>query len=71
MSEIETCLLLDALTGKETVRELTADELADVESLRDEYAAEQAQNQQRIDDRASALAKLAALGLTEQEVAAL
>jgi len=61
----------DALTGIETVREYSEEELADHEQtvkrskelLKAEKAKEEAKK--------SALAKLAALGLTEEEIASL
>jgi hypothetical protein len=63
---------IDALTGETVVTELTSQELAELE-------AENLANQSVIDAereakeaaRTSALAKLAALGLTEEEIAAL
>jgi hypothetical protein len=63
---------INALTGETVVTELTSQELAELE-------AENIANQSAIDAereakeaaRTSALAKLAALGLTEEEIAAL
>jgi len=63
-SNIPTILEVDAITGLETVRNLTAKEIADIESA-------QSEAQVKIASRESALAKLAALGLTEEEIAAL
>jgi DNA-binding NarL/FixJ family response regulator len=63
---------LDALTGEQTVTELTSQEIAKLES---ENAANQAALEAEIAGKAaarqSALVKLAALGLTEAEIAAL
>jgi len=59
-----TILELDASSGVEVIRELTSEELLEIEqsltTTSDQIAA-----------RNSALAKLAALGLTEEEIAAL
>lgn len=63
---------LDASTGQEVVTELTALELSEREA---EFLANQAilesELQVKEQAKASALAKLAALGLTEEEIAAL
>jgi hypothetical protein len=59
-----TILELDAISGTETIRELTSEELSEIEE-----SVTATQNQ--IAARTSALAKLAALGLTEEEIAAL
>jgi hypothetical protein len=62
---------VDGLTGEVTEREMTSDELAQFESDRAAFTAEQAKQQSKVVARESALAKLAALGLTEEEIAAL
>ena len=59
-----TILEVDALTGEQVIRNLTSEEISQIE-----LGASQAQS--RIAARQSALAKLAALGLTEAEIAAL
>jgi DNA-binding NarL/FixJ family response regulator len=69
MSELK--LHIDALTGKVAELELSKDELVTLQA--DNAALE---NSQKIEadkllSRTSALAKLAALGLTEEEIAAL
>jgi len=56
-TETPTKVIVDCSTGEETILPLTADEIAQLET--DRAAAE------------AALAKLAALGLTEEEAAAL
>lgn len=67
----ENILIVNAETNEEVIRELTPEEVAD----RSEIAAEQlARNEAQVAKeaaRTSALAKLAALGLTEEEIAAL
>jgi TctA family transporter len=68
MSEKLIEVMLDAATGEVTERELTKEEVtshkATLEGL---MAADKA----KADAKESALAKLAALGLTEEEIAAL
>ena len=61
----------DAETGETSQRALTADEIAEREQIASDYAEQQAQLEAKAAARASALAKLAELGLTEEEVAAL
>lgn len=74
MAEL-TKIVVDCTTGEQQIVPLTAEEIAQIEEGR--IAAEAAE-QQRIADqeaadqaKASAQAKLAALGLTETEIAAL
>ncbi len=62
---------VDASTGEVVERELTADEVAEFNSLQAEIEAQQAEAQAKADARESALAKLAALGLTQDEINAL
>jgi hypothetical protein len=68
MSDKPTILEYDGLTKTEIIRELTESEITDREEIASQHAVIQAQQQAT---RASALAKLAALGLTEEEIAAL
>jgi hypothetical protein len=70
-NELETVLTVDAETGEQSERPMTAEELAEREIMTAEYAQRQAESQAKIEARQSALAKLAALGLTEEEVEAL
>ena len=75
MSEIITKLVVNCETGEQTVVPLTEEELAQREI--DRIAAEEAQAQREAEElakaetKASARAKLAALGLTEEEISAL
>jgi hypothetical protein len=62
---------IDAATGKVIVRDLTADELAQRELDGEAAEARQAAETAKATARASALAKLAELGLTEDEINAL
>ena len=68
MSEI---IVIDGLTGEVIAREATQEELANQEVIASEQAALQAEQDAKELAKASALAKLAALGLTEEEIAAL
>jgi hypothetical protein len=71
MSETLTAVIFDAATGELTERPLTADEIAEREVMQAAVEAQQAEAEARVAARKSALAKLAALGLTADEVAAL
>jgi hypothetical protein len=55
----------------DTVREATADEIVAIETAQHEAAAKLAAEHKTLQARESAVAKLAALGLTEAEVSAL
>jgi hypothetical protein len=71
MAEKLTLLEVDASTGIEVIRELTADELAERSASQASYEALQAEADAKVAARESALAKLAAIGLTEEEIRAL
>jgi len=70
-----TTLEVDIVTGKQTQRDLTADEItqreAEAKTEKATAKAQEATATARIDARASALAKLAKLGLTKAEIEAL
>jgi hypothetical protein len=70
-----TKLIIDCSTGVTTEVELTAEEVAqreaDAVAFEEIKAAEEAAAQAKADAKASAQAKLAALGLTADEIAAL
>ena len=68
MAKKLTALEIDALTGEAIERELTPEEIAEIEQ---DYLKYELAKQARESAKASALAKLAALGLTEEEIAAL
>jgi hypothetical protein len=70
MEELKA-LIVDAATGESYERPLTAEEIADREAMALEAQARQADQDAIAAARESALAKLAALGLTEAEIAAL
>jgi hypothetical protein len=61
----------DAATGEMTTRELTSEEIAELENIAAESATRENQREAKAAARASALAKLADLGLTAEEIAAL
>jgi len=68
-------LIVDCSTGESTTVLLTDEEIADREAMAaaaaEEEAARQAAAEQKASDLASAQAKLAALGLTEDEINAM
>jgi hypothetical protein len=75
MSEVITKLVIDCKTGEQTVVPLTAEELAEREAMAAEAEldrqAREAEEAARLAAKASAEAKLAQLGLTADEIAAL
>jgi hypothetical protein len=71
MTETFKAITVDALTGKVTERDLTEQEIADHLTVKTEFDARKTEAEAKATARASALAKLAALGLTADEVAAL
>ena len=75
MSEILTKVVVDCTSGEEQIVPLTPEEIADFEESRIKAEAERLSAQQAAADRASAIesgiAKLVALGLTEEEANAL
>jgi DNA-binding NarL/FixJ family response regulator len=62
---------INALTGEEVVSEITAEEIAVLKQMAEKEAEVEAEKVAKKLARQSALAKLAALGLTEAEIAAL
>jgi len=63
--------IINSITGEETYRDYSAAEIAEMEAGIVEAAARTAEAEARATARASALAKLAALGLSADEIAAL
>ena len=63
--------IINIQTGEETYRDYTAAEVAEVEAAQVEAAARTAEAEARQAIRSSALAKLAELGLTADEIASL
>jgi hypothetical protein len=71
MSEKLRTLEVNALTGQVIERDLTEEELQELEILSAKQGEILAEAEAKAQARTSALAKLAALGLTEEEIAAL
>jgi hypothetical protein len=75
MTEALTKVIVNCSTGEQIIEPLTAEEIAQLEINRAKteavLAAEEAEAQAKAEAKASAEAKLAALGLTAEEIAAL
>jgi DNA-binding NarL/FixJ family response regulator len=71
MSETLLVTEINAETGETIERELTAEEIVEREISQAEYETKQAEAQAKASARESALIKLAALGLTQDEIGAL
>jgi hypothetical protein len=75
MTDRPTKLIVDCTTGEQTIVELTDEEIAERAIMANQALAEQqareAADLAKAEAKASAQAKLAALGLTEAEIAAL
>lgn len=75
MTDRPTKLIVDCTTGEQTIVELTDEEIAEREAMAAQALADrleqEAADQARAEAKASAQTKLAALGLTEAEIAAL
>jgi DNA-binding NarL/FixJ family response regulator len=69
--EEKTGLTVNALTGEEVLAPLTQEELDFIELTKKQAEKVNAEIESKASARQSALAKLAALGLTEEEIAAL
>jgi hypothetical protein len=75
MTEIPTRLVINCETGEREIIPLTAEEIAEREAMAAQALADQAEReateQAKADAKASGIAKLLALGLTEAEATAL
>jgi len=71
MDELLMVMEIDGLTGKVSERELNAEEILERESSEALALARKAEAESKAAARESALAKLAELGLTAEEIAAL
>lgn len=69
--QIETILIVDAATGESIERELNIDELSQRKLDQETFVNLQTDKDTKAVARESALAKLADLGLTAEEIAAL
>lgn len=63
--------IVNLQTGKEIVRDYTPEELAELQEIQVEQEAKQVEQAAREAARQSALDKLAALGLTPEEISAI
>jgi hypothetical protein len=74
-TDTPTKVIVDCSTGEETILPLTAEEISQLEADRVKAEADrataEAEAQAKAEAKASALAKLAALGLTEEEAASI
>ncbi len=75
MSEVITKLVIDCETGEQHIVPLTEEELAEREQMRLQAEADReqrgAEEAAKVAAKASAISKLAALGLSDAEIAAL
>ena len=75
MTDTPTKVIVDCATGEQTVIPLTAEEITAMQELAAKRAAEvaaaEAEAQAKAEAKAAAETKLAALGLTSEEIAAL
>ncbi len=71
MSNNGKVVVIDGLTNQVTEREMTEDEIQALAQSNQEIEAQELAEKAKAEARTSALAKLAALGLTEEEIAAL
>lgn len=75
MADTPTRIEVDCSTGEQKVIPLTAAEIAELDQMRakaeEEAAARKAEEEAKAAAKASALAKLAALGLSEEEAKAI
>jgi len=71
MEQNPTILIVDVLTDEVVERELTSDEQESLVDLHETTLAYQASQDAKQDAHESALAKLTALGLTQEEIEAL
>jgi DNA-binding NarL/FixJ family response regulator len=71
MSEQLMKQVINAVTGESSVIPFTDDEMIAHKKMQDEYVQQKAEADAKVAARESALAKLAKLGLTADEVAAL
>lgn len=71
MSDTPQIAIYDATTDTLEIRNVTSEELENLQSIENQVASQQAELDAKADARESALAKLAALGLTQDEINAL
>jgi L-fucose isomerase-like protein len=71
MNESLTMLIVDAITGESIERKFTPEEVAEREYMQAEQEEREAQRIAKEEAKANGMAKLIALGLTEEEAGAL
>jgi len=71
MSDVELVFIVDVQTGKETYRAINELEIEHRNLVQSETQAKQTEQEALAKSRASAVAKLKKLGLTDKEIAAL
>jgi DNA-binding NarL/FixJ family response regulator len=75
MTETLTKIVVDCSTGEQTIVPLTAEEIAqreaDAQAYAEQKAIQEAEEAAKATAKASAIAKLAALGLSDTEIAAI
>ncbi len=62
---------VNAETGEETLRDMTAAEVANLDAIKKMYLDKAAEEKKHEETKLSALSKLAALGLTPEEISAI
>ena len=62
---------VNAQTGEEILREMTPEEMANIEAIKKINLGKATAEKKQVDTKLSALAKLAALGLTPEEINAI
>lgn len=62
---------VNAETGEEVLREMTPEEKANIDAIKKIYLEEAAAEKKQEESKLSALAKLAALGLSSEEISAI
>ena len=70
-TEILTALEINGITGETIIRKLTSEEITQRKNDEKNAAAQKTLDEAKVAARESALAKLAALGLSAEEIAAL
>ncbi len=62
---------VNAETGQEVLRDMTPQEVANMDAIKKMYSDKAAEEKKQEETKLSALAKLAALGLTPEEISAI
>jgi cytolysin (calcineurin-like family phosphatase) len=71
MTETYKALEVDASTGETIERDMTPEEISNANAIKNELETINPEQQAKAEARESALTKLAALGLTQEEIEAL